>query len=188
MAAMVLVGRLVGKVDTRLLVLTGLTVMAWSLHEMTKFTADVGTAEIVYTGVVQGVGLGFVFVPLSAIAFATLAPRYRNEGTAMFSLIRNIGSSIGISAMITVLGQQAQTSHAELGNSLSALRLALQPSSLPAIWDWTTAAGAAALNGEVTQQALMIAYLNDFRLMMYMTLFAVPLLLLLRSPPRRKRV
>lgn len=184
MVAMMVVGRLVGRVDTRWLLLVAFVIMGVSLELMTGFSLDVGVWPIVYTGLIQGVGLGFLFVPLSTAAFSTLEPRYRNEGAAMFSLIRNIGSSIGISVMITVLGHQAQTSHAELGNSLSALRPAIQPSSLPAIWDWTTSAGVAALNGEVTRQALMIAYLNDFRLMMYMTLFAVPLLLLLRPPPR----
>jgi DHA2 family multidrug resistance protein len=187
MIAMMIVGRLIARVDTRWLLLCAFALLGVSLQLMTGFTLEVGAWPIVYTGFIQGIGLGFLFVPLSTAAFSTLAPRYRNEGAAMFSLIRNIGSSIGISAMITVLGQQAQTSHAELGNSLSALRLALQPSSLPAIWDWTTAAGAAALNGEVTQQALMIAYLNDFRLMMYMTLLAVPLLLLLRPSQRPLR-
>jgi DHA2 family multidrug resistance protein len=188
MIAMMIVGRLIGRVDTRWLLLSAFAILGVSLELMTGFTLEVGTWPIVYTGLIQGIGLGFLFVPLSTAAFSTLAPHYRNEGTAMFSLIRNIGSSIGISVMITVLGHQAQTSHAELGNSLSALRPAMQPSSLPMIWDWSTSAGVAALNGEVTRQALMIAYLNDFRLMMYMTLFAVPLLLLLRSPPRRKRV
>ena len=98
--AMMVVGRLVGKVDTRLLVLTGLGLMAWSLRAMTHWNAEVGVSEIISTGIVQGIGLGFIFVPLSTIAFSTLAPRYRNEGTAMFSLIRNIGASVGISARL----------------------------------------------------------------------------------------
>ena len=184
MVAMHIVGRLIGRVDTRSLLLVGFALMTISLWQMAGFTLEVGVWPIVYTGVIQGVGLGFLFVPLSTAAFSTLAPRYRNEGTAMFSLIRNMGSSIGISVVITVLGHQVQTSHAELGGSMGAFRPALQPSVLPRIWDWSTGAGTAALNGEVTRQALMIAYLNDFRLMMYMTLLAVPLLLLLRPPPR----
>ena len=125
MVAMMIVGRLVGKVDTRMLVLTGLALMAWSLHAMTQWNADVGVSDIIYTGVVQGVGLGFIFVPLSAIAFATLAPRYRNEGTAMFSLIRNLGSSVGISLVMTVLGHEVQQSHAELSASITPFRDAL---------------------------------------------------------------
>jgi DHA2 family multidrug resistance protein len=184
MLAMLVVGRLIGKIDTRWLVLFGLALMALSLWQMTAFTSEVGTWEIVYTGVVQGVGLGFIFVPLSTIAFATLAPRYRNEGTAMFSLARNIGSSLGISVVMTLLGRQAQVSHAGLVESLTPFRAALQSPWLPPFWDWTTAAGAVALNREVTRQAMTIAYLNDFRLMMYMTVLALPLLLLLR-PSRR---
>jgi DHA2 family multidrug resistance protein len=184
MVAMNIVGRLIGRVDTRWLLLLGFALMSVSLWDMARFNLDVGIWPVVYTGVIQGVGLGFLFVPLSAVSFSTLEPRYRNEGTAMFSLVRNIGSSIGISVVITVLGDQTQTSHAEIGGSLSTFRRALDPTVVPQIWDWTTTTGAAALNGEVTRQALMIAYLNDFRLMMFLTLAAVPLLLLLKAPAR----
>ena len=184
MVAMVIVGRLIGRFDTRLLLLFGISLMAVSLWQMAGFSLETGSGPIIWSGVIQGIGLGFLFVPLSTAAFSTLAPRYRNEGTAMFSLIRNVGSSIGISVVITVLGHQTQTSHAEIGNSLNALRPTLQTPLVPQIWDWTTSAGAAALNGEVTRQSYMIAYLNDFRLMMYLTLLALPLLLLLRPPPR----
>lgn len=182
MAAMMVVGRLIGKVDIRLLLFVGLLLTAFSLGAMTRFSQDVGIGAIVWTGVVQGVGLGFIFVPLSTAAFATLPPRYRNEATAMFSLARNIGSSIGISAVVTVLGQQTQSSHAELAGYITPFRDALR--TLPQAWDWTTSAGAAALDAQVTQQALMIAYLNDFRLMMYLALAAVPLLLLMRPAPK----
>jgi DHA2 family multidrug resistance protein len=181
---MMVVGRLVGKVDTRLLVLTGLALMAWSLHAMTLWNTDVGVADVVWTGVVQGVGLGFIFVPLSTIAFATLAPRYRNEGTAMFSLIRNIGSSVGISLVMTVLGQQTQASHAALADSITPFRDAFRAPGVPQIWDWSTEIGRVALDAEVTRQALTLAYLNDFRFMMYLCVLAVPLLLLLRTPRR----
>jgi MFS transporter, DHA2 family, multidrug resistance protein len=185
MVAMMVVGRLVGKVDTRWLVLFGLALMAYSLHEMSQFTADVGINEIVYTGIFQGVGLGFIFVPLSAVAFTTLAPRYRNEGTAMFSLVRNVGSSIGISLVVTILGHETQVSHAALSESLTPFSHALNGPWVPQLWDWTTEVGKLALNGEVNRQALTMAYLNDFRLMMYLTVLAVPLLLLLRAPKRQ---
>jgi DHA2 family multidrug resistance protein len=182
MAAMMVVGKLVGRVDTRVLVLTGLVLMAWSLHAMTQWSTDVGIEDVVYTGVVQGVGLGFIFVPLSTIAFATLAPRYRNEGTAMFSLVRNIGSSVGISLVMTVLGRELQTSHAALSENITPFREALTAPGIPPVWSWTTEAGRMALDAEVTRQALTIAYLNDFRFMMYLSLLALPLLLVLRTP------
>ena len=187
MAAMMVVGRLVGKVDTRLLVLGGLMLMAWSLREMTQWTTEVGTTEIIWTGIVQGVGLGFIFVPLSTIAFATLAARYRNEGTAMFSLIRNLGSSVGISLVMTVLGHEIQSSHAALSESISPFRDAFRGPGLPQLWSWSTELGRIALDAEVTRQAVTIAYLNDFRFMMYLSLLAVPLLLLLRTPRRAAR-
>jgi DHA2 family multidrug resistance protein len=133
MAAMMVVGKLVGRVDTRVLVLTGLVLMAWSLHAMTQWSTDVGIADVVYTGVVQGVGLGFIFVPLSTIAFATLSPRYRNEGTAMFSLVRNIGSSVGISLVMTVLGRELQTSHAALSENITPFRDALTGPGVPSV-------------------------------------------------------
>ena len=186
MVAMVIVGRLVNRVDTRLLVLTGIVLTAVSMNMMSHFTIDVTTYDIVYTGVVQGVGLGFIFVPLSTIAFATLEPRYRNEGTAMFSLIRNIGSSIGISVVVTLLGRGAQTNHAVLSEHVTPLEPAFQGHLVPA-WDLGTTAGLAAINGEVARQALMISYLNDFRLMVYMSALAMPLLMLLRSPKHALR-
>jgi DHA2 family multidrug resistance protein len=182
MVAMMVVGKLVGKVDTRWLVLTGLLIMAWSLHDMTGFNTDTGISEIVYTGVVQGVGLGFIFVPLSTVAFATLAARYRNEGTAMFSLVRNIGSSVGISLVVTVLGREVQASHAALSESITPFSVALQGPGTPALWNLGQQSGLAALNAEVSRQALTIAYVNDFRFMMYLSLLALPLLLLLRTP------
>ncbi len=183
MVAMLLVGRLIGRIDTRWLLLTGFALMAISLKEMAEFSIDVGVGPVVWTGIVQGVGLGFLFVPLSTATFATLAPRYRNEGTAMFSLVRNIGSSVGISVVMTALSRQTQVAHARLGDGLTPFREALRSPWLPQAWDWTTSAGSAGLNGEVTRQALMIAYLGDFRLMMYLTLLAAPLLLLLRASP-----
>jgi DHA2 family multidrug resistance protein len=182
LVAMMIVGRLIGRLDTRWLLLFGFSLMAFSLWEMSAFNMDVGVWAIVHTGIVQGFGLGFVFVPLSAAAFSTLAPRYRNEGTAMFSLMRNIGSSVGISAVITVLGRQAQVNHAELASTLDPFRLLALPTGLPQLWNLGAQSGAQALNAEVTRQALMIGYIDDFRLMMFMTVLAVPLLVLLRPP------
>jgi len=184
MVAMMIVGRLIGRVDTRWLLLFGFTLMTVSLWEMSAFTIDVGIWPIVHTGIVQGFGLGFVFVPLTAAAFATLEPRYRNEGTAMFSLMRNIGSSIGISIVINVLGRQTQINHAEIASTLDPFRLSTLPTALPHLWDLGAGMSAQTLNAEVTRQALMIGYLDDFRLMMYMTVLALPLLLLLRPPGR----
>ncbi|MGE0271505.1 MAG: DHA2 family efflux MFS transporter permease subunit [Alphaproteobacteria bacterium] len=181
MIAMVLVGRLIGRVDTRLLILLGIGLTALSLWEMSRFTIDIPISTIVWTGITQGLGLGFIFVPLSTITFSTLAPHYRNEGTAMFSLMRNIGSSIGISIVITLLAQNTQVSHADIANVMTPFRAMLQSPWLPQAWNWHTTPGMVTLNSEVTRQAAIIAYLNDFTLMMWVALLSAPLLLLLRK-------
>ena len=182
MVAMILVGRLIGRLDARLLIFTGICLTALSLWEMSGFTPDVSIATVVRTGVTQGLGLGFIFVPLSTVTFSTLAPRYRTEGTAMFSLMRNIGSSIGISVMVTLLAHNSQQNHAEIAGVLTPFRPMMHQPLLPRVWEWHTTAGAAALNGEVTRQAATIAYLGDFSAMMWITLLSLPLLLLLRMP------
>ena len=92
MFAMLIVGRLIGRVDSRLLILVGLALAGISLWEMADFTTGVSEWTIIRTGVVQGLGLGFLFVPLSTLAFSTLAPALRTEAAGMFSLMRNIGS------------------------------------------------------------------------------------------------
>jgi len=180
MIAMIIVGRLVGRVDSRLLILTGLSLAGVSLWEMADFTTDVSEWTIIRTGVVQGLGLGFIFVPLSALAFSTLAPELRTEAAGMFSLMRNIGSSIGVSVVTSLLTRYTQVNHENLVRFASPYDPQMQAPWLPDLWNPSTAAGAAALNAEITRQASTIAYLDDFRLMMYVTLLAIPLILLLR--------
>ena len=152
---------------------------------MMGFTTDVSEFTIIRTGIIQGIGLGFIFVPLSTITFATLNPHYRTEGTAMFSLMRNIGSSIGISVMTTMLTQNTQVVHASLAAVLTPFRLAMQSPWLPDIWDWQTTTGVVLLNAAVTKQASAIAYLDDFQAMMWIVIGVVPLLLLMHGPKRK---
>ncbi|MGH8850096.1 MAG: MDR family MFS transporter [Casimicrobiaceae bacterium] len=172
--AMIIVSRIMGKIDTRLIIATGFGLTALSLWQMTGFYLQMDIAPVVWSGFAQGIGTGFVYVPLAAITFATLSPRYRNEGTALFSLIRNLGSSIGISAVETFLTRGTQTMHARLAEQVTPYGHTLGPHA-------STPQGLAMLNHLVTEQAAMIAYNNDFMLMMILTLCAVPLVMLLRS-------
>jgi EmrB/QacA subfamily drug resistance transporter len=114
MAAMLVVGKLTGKVDFRLLLGVGFAITAFSLWQMTQYTLVLSQSDIVWPGVIQGVGLGLVFVPLSAATFATLSPQMRAEGTALYSLVRNIGSSIGIALVQALLVRNTQIAHASL--------------------------------------------------------------------------
>ena len=130
---------------------------------------------------VQGIGLGFMFVPLSTITFATLPGHLRTQGTALFSLMRNIGSSIGISMVIFLLTRNTQLVHAELAGHVTPFNDALGQAGPSQFWNMATTVGRAALNAEVTRQAAVIAYANDFKLMMLVALLALPLILLLRK-------
>jgi DHA2 family multidrug resistance protein len=186
MVAMMFAGRLLGKADVRLLIFFGLSCMGWSLWQTSLFTLSIPQSLLVWTGIVQGFGMGFVFVPLTTVAYATLEPRYRADATAFFSLVRNIGSSIGISIMIALLDQNIQINHAQLAEHITpftpglnvangfALRFALP--------HMATSAAETIINGEVTRQAAAIAYLNDFRLMIWVTVICMPLLLLMKKP------
>ncbi|MCK7549676.1 DHA2 family efflux MFS transporter permease subunit [Marinobacter koreensis] len=187
MIAMLLVGRLVNRIDVRLLVGFGLTLTAISLFEMAQFNLNISPMALVHTGIVQGLGLGFVFVPLSTITFSTLDQRYRTEGTAMFSLMRNIGSSIGISVMVAWAARNTQTNHAVLSEQLTPFREPVQKLMEGQGVGMSSDQALAMLNGELTRQSAAIGYLNDFQAMAWMTLAAIPLILLFRGASRKKQ-
>jgi MFS transporter, DHA2 family, multidrug resistance protein len=180
MVAMMIVGRLINRVDPRVLLAGGLVMTAAVLWEMTGFTPDVSQWTLIRTGVIQGMGLGFMFVPLSTITFATLPGTLRTQGTAIYSLMRNIGSSIGISLVIFLLTRNTQLVHAELAGHVTPFNDALAQVGASHVWNMATTLGRAALNAEVTKQASVVAYANDFKLMMMVALVALPLVLLLK--------
>jgi DHA2 family multidrug resistance protein len=184
MAAMLLAGRIMGRVDLRFLLLAGFGITSFALWQMTGYSFDVSESGVIWPGVIQGIGLGFVFVPLSAATFVTLSPAMRAQGTAIFSLVRNIGSSIGISMVQTLLVRGTVKSHAALVERITHANPAWNDPAVASAYDLGRSSGAAALDGMITQQSAMIAYLDDFRLMLYLTLAVIPLLLFIRAPKR----
>ncbi|MES2129824.1 MAG: MDR family MFS transporter, partial [Pseudomonadota bacterium] len=186
MLAMLVVGKLTGKVDVRILLATGLSITAFSLWQMAGYTLVMGQGDIIWPGVIQGIGLGLVFVPLSAATFATLAPAMRAEGTAIYSLVRNIGSSVGIAMVQALLVRNTQVAHASLVERVSTANINVQEAPVLAAYNLAIPDGLAALNGEITRQASMIAFVDDFWLMLILTLAVIPLVLIIRpsSPPK----
>lgn len=182
MVCMFIVGRLIGKVDTRLLLLVGLLLTAWAMYAMTGWTPAVSQWTIAVTGFIQGAGLGFLFVPLTTVTFATLDPAKRGDGTGLYNLSRNIGSSVGISVVSYLLTRNGQINHALIGTHVTATNRELAQHAIRALNPWT-AAGRAALDAVIQNQAAIISYIDDFKLMMILTLAAIPLLLLLRGAP-----
>jgi MFS transporter, DHA2 family, multidrug resistance protein len=177
-SSMMLVGYLLNRFDARLVILVGLGLVCLSLRQMAGFTLQVSERELVTTGILQGLGLGLVFVPTTTLAYATLPQQLRNEATALFSLFRNIGSSIGVSMVMTLLSRNMWINQQELGSRLqpssqllSALSSPQDASAMPAL-----------IMREVASQAAEIAYVNDFYLLMWITLAAMPLALLLSNP------
>ena len=178
--SMLMAGRLVGRVDSRLLVGIGVALMGVSLWMMTGFAIDQPSTPVITSGVVQGLGLGLIFVPLQSLAFETLAPRLRTTAAALLNLARNIGGSVGISVVTAQLVRMTQVAHADIASHVTEQSI---PSADPTLLQTIAPQGDVALaiiNAEITRQALFIAYLDDFKLMMLLTFAVLPLLLLMR--------
>ncbi|MGB6604691.1 MAG: MFS transporter, partial [Steroidobacteraceae bacterium] len=183
MLAMLVVGRLVGRLDVRLLVAVGFAITALSVWQMTQYNLDITQSAIVWPGIIQGIGVGLVFVPLSAATFATLPPDMRADGTAMYSLARNIGSAVGISLVQVLLVRNTQRVHAGLVANLTAANPDAHHGVAALAFNLAHTHDVALLDSLITRQATMIAYLDDFRFMLVLTLCSLPLLLLLRPAP-----
>jgi MFS transporter, DHA2 family, multidrug resistance protein len=182
MIAMFVVGRMINRVDNRLIILIGFLLTVFSLWQMTGFSLQMGMAPVIMSGILQGFGLGCTFVPLNTLALSGLPRHILTQGTAMRSLTRNLGGSIGISIFEALLIQNTQIVHSRLVEQLRPDNPLTHVSLLAAPFSLTTPSGIAALNVEVTRQAAMVAYINDFALMMLIVLLLIPLLLLVRPP------
>ncbi len=178
MVAMMITARLIGRYDARWLIAAGLLLCALSLYDMTLFNLDVSESHIIWNGVLLGFGLGLVFPPLTTLTFATLPPRLRTEGAAINALLRNLGASIGIAVLVSLLARNTQENRSELVGQLTPYsagwpfgRVMPGPDSqMLAVWD-----------AEINRQAAMIGYLNDFRAMTICTLVVIPLLFFMRK-------
>jgi DHA2 family multidrug resistance protein len=182
--AMFVVGRLLKRFEARTLVLVGLVLLAGTLYVMSGFTTNTSTNMIVITGIVQGAGIGLVFVSLSTVTFTTLPVHLRTSGTAITTLVRNLGSAIGISVAIAFLTSKTREMHARLAEHITPFNDALRDAG--ALIDPSTDQGRMLLDNLVTQQATVIAYQNDFYLLLIFTLITMPFVLLIRSSLTRR--
>jgi DHA2 family multidrug resistance protein len=177
--AMIMVGRLLKIIEARYLVLAGLALAIFTLDQMVGFTDQTSSGAIVTASVLQGFGLGLVFVPLSTVAFTTLPGYLRTEGSAILTLVRNVGSSIGISMVIAQLTNSTIRMHANLTEFVTPFNDALQAPDVSSILNMTSDAGRAIMERIVTQQATIIAYANDFKMLTYLTLVTIPFVFLI---------
>jgi DHA2 family multidrug resistance protein len=130
--------------------------------------------------------LGFLFPPLSAVALATLPPDWRTEGAGIYNLARNIGSSVGISIVNALLVTNTQANHADISSHVTAVNRAFQNPAIAQFLSPFTEAGRAALDSVITTQAQIIAYIDDYKLLMIATLAVIPLLVVFKKPVARQ--
>jgi len=140
-----------------------------------------GAVLLTVLRVIQGIGLGFLFVPLSVVTLSTLSSELRAEGAGLYSLSRNIGSSVGISVVTGLLTRNTQVNHADIAQHVTAVNRAFEDPMIAQFWNPITAAGRAALDAVVTRQAQIIAYIDDYKLLMIATLAVIPLLIVFKK-------
>jgi DHA2 family multidrug resistance protein len=184
--SMLLAGRLVGKIDLRILVAIGMALLAWSLHVMAGFAIEMGRGPVIVSGVIQGLGLGLMFVTIQSLAFATLVPRLRTHAASLLNLSRNIGGSIGISVVAALLARNLQVAHADMSARISDQVLPSISTAVVGQLGLPAESAMALADAEINRQAAFIAYLDDFYLMMWVTLAAIPLVFLLRPAKREE--
>lgn len=179
MVSMMIAGRLLERCDGRLIIGAGLLCLAVSLHQMSTFTVDVPGSAVVWSGFIQGLGLGGIFVPLSAITFSSLSPAIRGEGTALYSLIRNVGSSVGIALAFAYQDYGTKMAHSVLVENINPFN----PALVGALSSHSGVLGAVSImnvEAELQRQAAVIGMLGVFHYMTFGVLLALPFLLLLK--------
>jgi len=181
-------GQMMGKIDTRILIAVGLVIFGWSLRQMAAWSLEMDYWPVVTAGFIQGLGMGLVFMPLNSLAFATLDQRYRTDGSSLLNLMRSIGQSAGISMVTVFLARNIQTSHADLAQHIT-------EKSLPGIntgqldqYGVGSDAVFGAVDAMINKQAAMIAYIDDFYLMAWISVIVLPLVLLLKRPKGKVEV
>jgi DHA2 family multidrug resistance protein len=151
------------------------------MYQMTGFTQDTSGREIVICGLVQGLGMGFVFIPLSTVAFLTLEPRFRTDGTAMLTLVRNVASSVGISLVIANLTSKTIVFRSQLAEHITPFNDALNHPDVTRWLDLATDQGRALADQMLTLQAAIMAYANDFMMLTAICVLSIPFVMAIGS-------
>ena len=182
MITMAIVGRLAMRTDPRMIMGVGTVILLWSMWEMSQWTPQIATWHLVLTTFVQGIGMGMVFVPMNLVAFATLSPVYRTDGSAVINLMRNLGSAIGVSVTTSFLASEIQTVHAQLAEHASPFNRALSQNAPSMMWNPQIPFGAMGLDQIINMNAQVIAYANDFIFMFFISLPALLVVFLMKRP------
>jgi DHA2 family multidrug resistance protein len=182
MFAMLFAGRLAFRFDPRYLMTGGVLLLLWSIWEMSNWTPDIAASWLIFTTFIQGIGMGFIFVPMNLVAFATLPPVYRTDGTSLINLIRNVGMAVGVSITTTFLATSVQTNHAQIAEHVTPFNRALGVNAPSMMWNPQLPFGLQQLNSVIEYNAQVIAYAHDFLFMFFISLPALLVIFLMKKP------
>jgi len=178
---MAVMGPHMGRFDPRLLIGLGLGIMSWSLWLMTGWSTVMPTSAIVVAGVIQGLGISLMFVPLNLVVFATLPQDLRTDASSLSSLFRNLGSSIGIACSTVMLSYSIQVNHEEIASRITRMSLPFDLDRITA-YGGASQAGMSLLDAMINKEAALIGYLNNFYFMSIACCLAIPLVFLMKRP------
>ena len=193
MVGMFVVGRLIGRVDERTLIAVGLILSAAMLFRMAYFTPDVEMWTVVWTGFVQNFGMGLTFVPTSTLAYSTLAPHFRTPASGLYNLMRNVGTSMGVAMVFTILARGIQENHARLAEEVTPFSETLFGPNMPQRFDLDQVPDLFIFDMMINREATITAYQTDFLLMGAVTLVVLPFVWLMghgnaaEAPPEAAR-
>lgn len=188
MIGMIIVGKLVNRIDPRFLITMGILFNAIGIFACTNYSLNINSFWIIWPFLLQGFGLSLIFVPLSTIAFSTLPESQRIDATGLFSLLRTIGSSIGISITITLFSRYSQVAWNSLGGNIQPFNPALQAYLQHLHLHATEPEAAALLGKELVMQSQMISFVNVYGFVTWAFLFMLPMIFILKKPGNQKRV
>jgi DHA2 family multidrug resistance protein len=194
--SMVVIGRLVGKIDNRYLIMFGFSVLSFAIYLFTDINLQISMGSIVWPNVISGLAMGFVFVPLTTIAMGTLSNEEVGNASGVFNLMRNTGGSIGIAAMTAMLSRGAQVhqnnliSHVnpyspETMDRVRQLSGAVGGVGASDSW-WVMQQAYAGIYGMVSKQAMLLSYIDNFRALAILCALCVPAALLFKRVRARK--
>ena len=195
MASMVVAGALADRVDNRWLLMFGFAVFGGSTLMLARLNFSIGMGSVVFPNILNGFAGGFVFVPLTTMAMGRLARQEIGNAAGIYNLVRNIGGSVGIATATTLLERRAQVHQNYLSSSLNPADPALN-GALGGLQSWMHTSGAspanahtmalAAIYRSLIQQASLMAYVDAFKLLAYLSLLCVPVILLFQRVRRER--
>ena len=187
MVSAMFVGYLLKIIDPRKVIIFGMVLCAFTMWQFSNYTQDIDWTTVVINNFAQGIALSCFIIPVNTVAFSSMRAEHRDVGTAFYSLLNNIGRSLGIALFASYLARNTQANHAILSALITPFNDGIRHVGVPEVWNIDSPAGLQALNIMVTQQAELIAYIIDFRLLTAIIVICIPLVFLLRNPLRAAR-